>query len=208
MTSAFCLATDATGVSIQPTRLNDENGGRKRQACRKGHFFVTLADHDHVSFRLSRSIRARQYANCLRNTRDTFRPTPMRFMMRFFAAPMARVLQKALRDLPRKSVAGRMRDANSTQRLSRRKIPMRCKRFCAFACFFQKEDEWRGLAPQQRTALRKSVLGPWLLDFFNWAKACYEIVKDARGLLATAFGYAMPCFWMARTELHRPENTP
>jgi transposase len=50
MTSAFCLATDATGVSIQPTRLNDENGGRKLQACRKGHFFVTLADHDHVFF--------------------------------------------------------------------------------------------------------------------------------------------------------------
>jgi transposase len=43
---AFCLSTDATGVSIQPMPVV----GRKRQACRKGHFFVVLADQDHVFF--------------------------------------------------------------------------------------------------------------------------------------------------------------
>ena len=44
--TAFCLSTDATGVSIQPEPL--DNG--KRQACRKGHFFVVLADQDHIFF--------------------------------------------------------------------------------------------------------------------------------------------------------------
>lgn len=44
--TAFCLATDATGVAIQPTPLAE--GGR--QPCRKGHFFVVLADKDHVFF--------------------------------------------------------------------------------------------------------------------------------------------------------------
>ena len=44
--TAFCLSTDATGVCIQPEPL----AGRQRQACRKGHFFVVLADHDHVFF--------------------------------------------------------------------------------------------------------------------------------------------------------------
>ena len=43
---AFCLSTDATGVCIQPERLP----GGQRQACRKGHFFVVLADRDHVFF--------------------------------------------------------------------------------------------------------------------------------------------------------------
>ena len=42
--TAFCLSTDATSVAIQPTRLEDG----KRQPCKKGHFFVTLADKDHV----------------------------------------------------------------------------------------------------------------------------------------------------------------
>jgi transposase len=41
--TAFCIATDATGVALQPTRMEG-----KRQACRKGHFFVSLADKDHV----------------------------------------------------------------------------------------------------------------------------------------------------------------
>ncbi|HYQ00928.1 MAG TPA: transposase, partial [Polyangiaceae bacterium] len=36
--------TDATGVAIRPEPLPD---GR-RQACRKGHFFVVLADKKHV----------------------------------------------------------------------------------------------------------------------------------------------------------------
>ena len=40
ISSAVCLSTDATGIAIQPTPL--DNG--KRQPCRKGHFFVTLAD--------------------------------------------------------------------------------------------------------------------------------------------------------------------
>jgi len=42
--TAFCLSTDATGVCIQP------EPGPQRQACRKGHFFVVLADQDHVFF--------------------------------------------------------------------------------------------------------------------------------------------------------------
>lgn len=44
--TAFCLSTDATGVAIQPARIADG----KRQACAKGHFFVVLADKDHVFF--------------------------------------------------------------------------------------------------------------------------------------------------------------
>jgi transposase len=46
MQNAFCLSTDATGVAIQPARIPDG----KRQACAKGHFFVVLADKDHVFF--------------------------------------------------------------------------------------------------------------------------------------------------------------
>jgi transposase len=44
--TAFCLATDATGVSIQPEPL----ATGARQPCKKGHFFVILADKDHVFF--------------------------------------------------------------------------------------------------------------------------------------------------------------
>ena len=45
--TAACLATDATGVHVLPVR---EPGARKRQACKKGHFFVQIADRRHILF--------------------------------------------------------------------------------------------------------------------------------------------------------------
>jgi hypothetical protein len=44
--TAFCLSTDATGVSIQLGPLQE----RERGPCRKGHFFIVLADREHVFF--------------------------------------------------------------------------------------------------------------------------------------------------------------
>ena len=46
LASAFCLATDATGVAVQPIPTGD----KKRQPCRHAHFFVQIADRDHVFF--------------------------------------------------------------------------------------------------------------------------------------------------------------
>lgn len=46
MKRAFCLSTDATGVSIQLGSLQE----RERGPCRKGHFFIVLADREHVFF--------------------------------------------------------------------------------------------------------------------------------------------------------------
>src|SRR4051812_29067237 len=46
MRTAFCIATDATGVAVQPIPTQD----KRRQACRRGHYFVLIADKDHVFF--------------------------------------------------------------------------------------------------------------------------------------------------------------
>jgi transposase len=46
MASAFCIATDATGFAVQPGLSEDG----KRRPCRRGHYFVLLADRDHVFF--------------------------------------------------------------------------------------------------------------------------------------------------------------
>ena len=44
--TAFCIATDATGIAVQPG-IHPEG---KRQACHRSHFFVQIADRDHVFF--------------------------------------------------------------------------------------------------------------------------------------------------------------
>ena len=44
--TAFCISTDATGIGIQP----EPQEGKSGQPCRRGHFFVMVADRDHVLF--------------------------------------------------------------------------------------------------------------------------------------------------------------
>jgi transposase len=44
--TAFCISTDATGVLVQPTA----GGDQPRRGCTRGHFFVQIADADHVFF--------------------------------------------------------------------------------------------------------------------------------------------------------------
>jgi hypothetical protein len=46
LTSCQVLSTDATGAAIQP----EPHPQKLKQACRKGHFFVVVADQDHVLF--------------------------------------------------------------------------------------------------------------------------------------------------------------
>ena len=43
---AFCIATDATGVLVQPIRTHE----KVRKPCKRGHYFVHIADRDHVFF--------------------------------------------------------------------------------------------------------------------------------------------------------------
>jgi transposase len=45
--SAFCVATDATGILVQPIR---DGSNQPRRGCTRGHFFVQIADADHVFF--------------------------------------------------------------------------------------------------------------------------------------------------------------
>ena len=44
--NAFCISTDATGVLVQPLATGD----KQRRACRRGHYFVQIADDDHIFF--------------------------------------------------------------------------------------------------------------------------------------------------------------
>ncbi len=181
--TAFCLSTDATGVAIQPTPIPG-----KRQACRKGHFFVTLADQDHVFFEFQKEhtsdavcqmfkgftgyIQADAHAiyNAIfrgeaRNHPDDKLPEEVgcwaHARRRFFAAA---------------TVA---KDAASREALLRLHM------------LFRLEETWLKLAPSQRHERRQREARPMLDDFFAWAKDEFERVKTIRGLVASAFGYVV-----------------
>ena len=56
---------------------------------------------------------------------------------------------------------------------------------------FDLEEQWRGRAPDQIQRLRHQFLRPHMQAFFAWAAIEYEKVRDQRGLLRTALGYAL-----------------
>ena len=56
---------------------------------------------------------------------------------------------------------------------------------------FKNEESWSGVPPAKRKALRLQLTRPLLDDFFAWATVEYDKVKDQRGLLRSALGYAL-----------------
>lgn len=46
LATAFCISTDATGVSVQPIYSHEKGRG----PCQKSHFLVMIADRDHILY--------------------------------------------------------------------------------------------------------------------------------------------------------------
>ncbi len=70
--TAFCIATDATGVAVQPEPTKDG----QRQACRRGHYFVQVADKDAIFSSTHRGKPVRPSERCLKASVATCRLMP------------------------------------------------------------------------------------------------------------------------------------
>lgn len=183
---AFCLATDATGVAIQPTRI--EEG--PRQACRKGHFFVTLADRDHVFFSFEPKHTSQAVAAMFAGYTGYIQADASAVYDALF-----RVKPKEGEDEPPDKPSEVGCFAHARRKFYEAAITTRDPRaregLMRIRLLFEKEAEWAKLAPTKRGILRRSVFGVWLTDFFAWARDVYKNVQHARGPLASAFGYVV-----------------
>jgi transposase len=180
--TAFCLSTDATGVCIQP------EPARQRQACRKGHFFVVLADKDHVFFEYQ--AKHTSAAVC----------AMFRGFSGYIQADAHAVYDAVFRGEARASDGDKPPLEVGCWSHCRRKAweaavvakdPAAREALLRMRKLFDLDAEWAKLAPAQRHARRQLVSRPLVDDFFAWVKVQYARVKDIRGLVATAFGYAV-----------------
>jgi hypothetical protein len=187
--TAFCLSTDATGVAIQPTRLE---GKAKRQPCQKGHFFVTLADKDHVFL--------------------DFQPkhTSLTVWQMFkgfsgYVQADAHAIYDALfKGIPPDGAEEKPGDAGPPPievgcfSHARRKYweaavckhPLGVEGVRRIDAIFDAERPLAELPPAQRKARRDEVVRPLVDSFFTWASAEYAKLTE-RGLVATALGYSV-----------------
>ena len=186
--TAFCLSTDATGVAIQPTPLLDG----KRQPCRKGHFFVTLADKDHVFL----------------DFQPKHNSLAVWQMFKGFSGYVqadAHVIYDALF----KGIPPDGADDNPDEwgpppievgcfSHARRKYweaavckhPLGLQGLRLIDAIFDADRPLAKLAPVQRKAQRDQTVRPLVDAFFTWARAEHD-KRPERGLVATALGYSV-----------------
>lgn len=183
--TAFCISTDATGIGIQP----EPSGTGARQACRKGHFFVMVADRDHVLFEYvpretSDAVRDmfRGYSGYVqadaKNTYDVLfhatdppsegERTDVRHEVGCWAHCRRRFYEAAI----------------GKDKLGREGLWRIHK-------LFELEEAWKDEPPSRRKDLRLRHSRPLLDAFFAWAEAEYDKVRSTRGLLRSALGYAV-----------------
>jgi transposase len=180
---AFCLATDATGVAIRPAPL----AAGQRQACDKGHFFVVLADRDHVFFEYKRRHTSDAVCEMFRGYGGYIVADAHCIYDALFRGD-ARVADN---EKPPDEVAcwshARRRfweAAVASKEVLAREALVRIR------MMFELEAGWASLPPVERHRRRQTALRPLLDDFFTWAEPHYRQSAGTRGLLSSAFGYA------------------
>jgi transposase len=179
--TAFCLSTDATGISIRPEPLPDKS----RQACKKGHFFVVLADKKHVFFEYQPKHTGA--AVC-----DMFRGFSGYIQADAHAVYGALFRGEAVDD-PVDAPIEVGCWAHARRRFWEAAVvgyPIGREGLLRIRKLYELDQSWVDLPPAGRHRKRQAVLKPLIDEFFEWVGIQYEKVKDERGLLPSTLGYA------------------
>jgi transposase len=182
LSTAVCLSTDATGVAIQPVPLADKS----RQPCKKGHFFVVLADKDPIFFEVQAKHTREAVCEMFRGYSGTIQAD-------------ASAIYDAL-------YRGEAVDDESPAPLEvgcwshgRRKFweAAVCKHalgregLVRIGAMFERDKKLSGLPPDKKKRLRQQTVRPLVDDFFEWARQRFEEHKHERGRVSQALGYAL-----------------
>lgn len=187
MATAFCIATDATGISVQPERLES----KQRQACRRGHYFVLIADKDHIFFEYEPRETSAAVSEMFRDFSGYIQADAKSVFDVLFRPPVDNSADTDETTPVRQEVgcwshcrrgfwvATVAKDAVAREGLAR------------IGRLFALEASWLGRPPTEIKGLRAAHLRPHLEAFFVWAEQQYELVRHQRGLLRSALGYAI-----------------
>jgi transposase len=182
LASAVCLSTDATGVAIQPARL--ETREKQRQPCRKGHFFVVLADRDHVFFEYepkhtSDAVCAmfRGYSGIIQADAHTIYDA----LFRGEAVPEGAS--------PPTEVACWAHARRYFWEAAIGHHPAGKEGLLRIHAIFEQDNKGANLPPTKRTELRRRIVAPLVDAFFAWV-ATASLTHTNRGSVSAALGYA------------------
>jgi transposase len=186
--TAVCLSTDATGIAIQPTPLGDG----KRQPCRKGHFFVTLADKDHVFLDFQPKHTSLTVWNMFKGFSGFVQADAHVIYDALFkgVAPEGADDEPAERGPPPLEVGCFSHARRKYWEAAVCRHPLGLEGVRLIDAIFAADRKLTELAPAQRKERRDQTVRPLVDAFFDWARDEYAKL-EGRGLVATALGYSV-----------------
>jgi transposase len=185
LSTAFCIATDATGVMVQPEPLPD----KKRQACRRGHFFVLIADREHIFFEYTPKETSRVVAEMFKGYSGYIQADAKSVYDVLFRAPEEKPPDGD--EAVRHEVGCWSHARTKFWEATWAKSVVAREGLARIGRLFEVDAGFRKKPPSEIARLRERHLRPHMEAFFIWAKEQYEVVGEQRGLLRSALGYVV-----------------
>jgi transposase len=187
MRTAFCIATDATGVAVQPIPTQE----KRRQAARRGHYFVLIADRDHVFFEYTAKETSAVVSEMFRGYSGYIQADAKSVYDVLFREPASKPPDDEDRSAVRHEVACWAHTRRKFWEATVAKSVVAREGLARIGRIFSVDDSFRGKPPAEIARLRNAHLRPHIEAFFAWTEQQYAIVRDQRGLLRSALGYVV-----------------
>jgi hypothetical protein len=186
LATAHCIATDATGIRVQPVPRKD----KQSQPCRPAHFFVQIADADHVFFEFTpeetSEVVHRMFAG----------------YTGFVQADAKSVFDILFRVVEERDRTDDDRDVACTEVAcwshSRTKFweaavatqdPVAREALARIMRMFHLDAMWKSRLPDVRKDLRDRYLRTHVESFFAFVEEAFAEAQHRRGMLRSALGY-------------------
>lgn len=190
MATAMCLNTDATGILVQQGR--DPTTGARR-ACKKGHYFVQIADRDAVFFEYTERETSAAVMELFRGFEGYVQSDAKNVFDILFREPDEPPDPDIEPDGCKRTAVGCWSHARRYffEAAATAKEPVAREALFRIRRLFEMDARFcaKGTPPSKRKTLRDQFLAPELDLFFVFARAELEKVKGQRGLLRSALVY-------------------
>jgi transposase len=186
--TAFCIATDATGVCVQTAYSRDKG----RQPCKKGHFLVQIADTDHIFFEYLERETSANVSEAFFGFSGYVQADAKNVFDVLFSGPEA---VRARNDdiepdgCSRKEVGCWQHCRKRHWEAAVAKSVVGREALARIARMFELDASWRTEPPAEIKRLRDLHLRPHLESFFAWIDEQRPLYKGQRGYTRTALEY-------------------
>jgi transposase len=189
LATAFCISTDATGVSVQPIYSHEKGRG----PCQKSHFLVMIADRDHILYEYLKKENGPAIYQRFRGFNGPVQADAKSVFNLLFADEdeLARKAPDLEHDgCTRIEVGCWYHCRRRFWECAAAKSEIGREGLARIGRIFELDESWRDKPPAEIKRLRQQHLRVHVDSFFAWVEQERVVFADQRGYARTALEYA------------------